>query len=862
MLLYFKRVFVFLLILSFAHLPLRTFAQEGRLVPRSFAPDQAEDEEDLNRELWEYVRKTPYEEMLRYVAAAQRASQAKMPTEEVLPNGWKLSPAGTQIEVGRLPYEAILYADHLVVLNNGYYTKEPQEISVINPATQRIVKTLKANSIFPSAQVGLDGDLYISGGYDQKVYRYNRQFELVREYPVQGFAGLLVALDSSHIALAYLATAKPTGEYTQGKLALLNTTSGSIERETVVGYFPYSLSLINNQLYLNLLGENRLLIYRRNFSEVKSLEVGAAPQAMCSDSRRLFIVNSNSDNLTVVDTRTNKIRKPINLHERGSRFGGAPTSCAADAKYLYVTMAGTNTVMMVDKNTGRTTGRIPVGWYPTKVVSDRQHLYVVNAKGIRTRRPNIEGPQPDPKKGGNQYVLTLLKGSVSVIPKNEFAQQRSRWASEVTSGAPSFQTGNAFLPPIKHIFYIIKENRTFDQVLGDLSRANGDPSLTIFGKDITPNHHRLAEEFVTLDSYFADGEISVLGHSFTTSGYASPFLEWLGNAAYSGRYKGYPFGTVPVVYSPAYLWDNLDQRNVSYRIYGEPYYLFTRTYRLILENFGRESELARKFYGQTMDLAAKTDRGKAFFQLARTYYGQAETVPSALKLLQNQEFTGALSRILVGDHSLVEALENNDKFRRAFAACLARYTFNYSPWDLKHSDLDRAAAWRDNFRRQLDSGSVPQFNYMWLPNDHTAGSDSSFLSPYQFVAQNDAALGFIVETISRSPIWRNSLILIEEDDAQNGPDHVDATRTIAFAIGPYVKRNAVINTRYDQLSMLRTIGLLFDLNSLNLNEMMAVPMTDVFTSHPDFRPYDKAEPSATLASDDRERYKGFINSSR
>ncbi|HYX41537.1 MAG TPA: hypothetical protein VE821_07560, partial [Pyrinomonadaceae bacterium] len=215
--------------------------------------DQAEDEEDLNRELWEYARRTPYTEVVRYVAAAQQRAQAARVAEAVLPNGWQLAPAGQQVAVGRLPYEAVPFAGRLVVLNTGYYTKEPQEISVVDTASGQVVKTIRPKpspspspgvpgSLFPSAQVSADGnDLYVSGGFDQKVYRLDRQFNVAREYNVGGFAAGLAALDAQHIAVLYLAAKDAQGSYISGRLALLNTVDGRVEREVDAGYFPYAV---------------------------------------------------------------------------------------------------------------------------------------------------------------------------------------------------------------------------------------------------------------------------------------------------------------------------------------------------------------------------------------------------------------------------------------------------------------------------------------------------------------------------------------------------------------------------------------------------------------------------------------------
>lgn len=847
------------------------FAQEKHSSPQTptqraqdFAPDQPEDEEDLNRELWEFAKRTPYEEMARYVAQAQARAQATAQTAEAtLPNNWRIAPAGAQVDVGRLPYEAIFFAGRVVVLNTGYYSKAPQQVSVVDPNSAQVVKTLPLASVFPGAQIGMDGDLYISGGYEGKLYRIDKQFNVAREYTLGGYAAGLAPVDATHIAIAYMVAKNTEGDYAAGKLVLLNTETGNIERETSVGYFPYTVRRANDKLYVSLLGENKLLVYNLRFNLIKAIAVGRTPQDICVDGNRLYVVNTGSDDLAVIDTRSDTVSNTIRLNRGNSRFGAQPTSCAADGNLLYVTLAGINAVAVIDKRSGRETGLVPTGWYPTKVLADDTRLFILSAKGIRARRPNPLGPQPVPDKGSSDYyVLTQLKGTLAILRKNELETNRIAWNKQAANSSPLYDARQGLHLPIKHIFYIIRENRTYDQVMGDLGRGNGDPSLTIFGQNVTPNGHALARSFVTLDNFYADGEISVLGHSFTTSGYASPFLEWLGNAAYSSRYKGYPFGTVPAVYSPAYIWDALDEKSVDYRIYGENYFLFTRVYRIIADTYGAESVIAKKFYARSMTLAAKTDRGKAFYQFAKNYYGRAGTIASASVLLNDKQFADGFSQILTGDASLALALRTNQTFRRRIAEFLYRYPFNYSSWDLSVSDFERASAWREDFNKQLQAGKVAQFSYLWLPNDHTAGTDTKILSPYQFVAQNDAALGRIIETISHSPVWRNSLIIVEEDDAQNGPDHVDATRTVALAISPYVKRNTVISDHYDQLSALRTIEMLLGLNSLNLNDRVAVPMFSIFTTRPDFTPYTITAPSSYLPEADRERNRSYESFNR
>ena len=839
--------------------------KKSRPATREMDFDEAGEEENLNRQLWEKIKKTRYENAVRHAARAQRGARPAL-SRVTLPNGWQIAPAGEQIEVGRLPMEAVAFAGYTVVLNTGYYNKEPQEISVVDPQTRAVVKILRAPGLFPSAVVGIDNDLYVSGGISQKIFRYDKNFQLVREYSLTGYAAGLTAVDADRIALVYLVTAKSdedfqNGDYQKGKLVILNTKTGKIERETETGYFPQNVRFLNNKFYVTVTGENKLQIFDARLNPLADLPVGQSPQNSCANGKMLYIVNANSDDLSLVDTATDRIVSTVSVAWQGSRFGSAPTSCVVENNRLYVTQANTNDVAIYDLKTNRLLGYIPTGFYPSKVLIQNNQMLIVSAKGVRARRPNVDGPQTIAESGGSQYVLNLLKGSLASIPQSQIQANLANWTRQVQNGTPLFDPHRGLKIPIRHIFYIVRENRTYDQVLGDLPRGNGDSFLTLFGRETTPNAHRISENYVTLDNFYADGEISVLGHSFTTSGYASPFLEWLGNNAYAGRYSGYPFGIVPATTSPTYLWDALDDKKISYKIYGENYYLYTRAYRILRETYGADGELTKKFYAEMMKNAARVDRGNIFYQFAKPFYGQADSADAAFNLLAQADFAALFSKFLYGDESFVKPLTENPNLRRRFAEYLSHYPANYRSWDLNVSDLERAAVWKTDFERQLKSGDVAQLNYLWLPNDHTGGTGKKYLPPDQLVAQNDAALGFIIETISHSPIWKDSLILVTEDDAQNGPDHVDATRTVGLAASPFVKRNAVVSSRYDQLSLLRTIELTLGLPPLNLNDALAVPMFDIFTARPDFRPFEAAAPSAHLSADDRRLYQNLQTAS-
>ncbi|HUO57455.1 MAG TPA: hypothetical protein VMV05_04690, partial [bacterium] len=479
--------------------------------------------------------------------------------------------------------------------------------------------------------------------------------------------------------------------------------------------------------------------------------------------------------------------------------------------------------------------------------------------------------QPTKKREEPGYVLTLLNGTLGTIPLSDLDANLADWTKAVTAASPLFDPAQGFHLPIKHIFYIVKENRTYDQVLGDLPRGNTDKSLCIFGQEVTPNHHRLAEDFVNVDNFYVDGEISVLGHSYTTSGYASPFLEWLGMDDYSGRLGAkdsknprknedfWPFGTVPFTFSPSYLWDAMDAKGVDYRIYGEDYFFFCKPYRILTDKFGESSPMARKCYDRFMELSKDKVRDTAFQDLMKPHAGRNFTREDCGKLLGDADFLSKFSAFYVGDDSLADAITTDPAFKDQWVGYLYHCSFDFLGWDLAYSDLKRVAVWQDDFQRQVARGNVLPLHYIWLPNDHTAGLDEKSLNPNQLVAQNDAAVGAILDTIAKSPVWKDSLVMVIEDDSQNGPDHVDAMRSFCLAAGPCVKRGGVVvSDLYDQLGLLRTMEMLLGLDPLNLNDGLAAPLFSLFTDKADPTPYRLPEPSRFLVKDDQELYKWLL----
>ena len=834
-------------------------------------PDEPEEMEDLTREVWKFARGKGYDRAVRRANASAARFAAQTPQLR-LPTGWVLAPAGAQVELGRMPYEAVSFGGRVVVFNNGYYLQglEDPEISIVDVAGPRVTRTLRVASLYPSAVASPNGNLYVSGGSSDSVFQIDRQFQVTRAFDVGAYAGPVAAVDADRIAVALLTVPDSAGASGPGKVAILNVTTGRIESTVNAGFFPSSMRLIGRTLYLSLVGEHKLLAYDVSGGQPRlrrTIATGRAPQSLCADDARVYVVNSGSDDVSAVSLTSDSVVATYRVRFPGpqgatARFGGAPTSCAVSKGKLYVSAAGLNAVAVFDLGSpASATGIEPVGffptaWYPTKVLADSGRLVVLSAKGIRARRPNPQGPQAiaDTRTSGPDYVLTLLRGSIAVLPDSVIPGQLAAWTTQVAQGTPLYSAGDGLRVPVRHVFYIVRENRSWDQVMGDLGRGEADSSLTLFGERFTPVAHQIARDFVALDHFYADGEISVLGHSFTTSGYASPFLEWLGNTTYAARYRGYPFGTVPGAYSPTYLWDALETKNVSYRIYGEPYYLFTRMYRLITERFGADHALAKRFYAHSMALADSVDRGTRFTALATPFMGRATNRTDALKLLADPKFSAGLSMLFTGDNSLTRAIGSDATFKTGVADFLTHYALGYPTWNLAYSDLGRAAIWRRDFDAAVRENRVPAFSYLWLPNDHTAGVNPSFLNPYQLVAQNDAALGEIVRAISSSPIWNESLIIVMEDDAQNGPDHVDATREVALLIGPSVKRGVVVSDRFDQLSALRTAELILGLDPMNLGDAVAAPMFSAFSTTPDAKPFTPVAPSSYLVPEDKARF--------
>ena len=515
------------------------------------------------------------------------------------------------------------------------------------------------------------------------------------------------------------------------------------------------------------------------------------------DAKRLFVANANENTVTVLDTATGRAQETLwaTLFPQ-SPPGATPNSVALspDEKTLYVANANINAVAVfdvTDPGHGRSLGFIPTGWYPTsvRVTPDGRQLLILNGKG-NTAMANPEGPQPQAgrtKKDGSQYIAQLYKGSLSIVdlPADaDFTAQLSTWTTTVLQCTPLRPDASVAVPPppgspvpgrvgeaspIKHCIYIIKENRTYDQVFGDIPQGNGDPQLCLFPERVTPNLHRIATQFVLLDNFYADAEVSASGHEWSMGAIANDFVEktWPLNYGHKKTKFPYPAEGVFAIASPknGYLWDRAAEAGVTYRSYGE--------------------------------------------------FVQSPTVPG---------------------HPATTKLKN--------------LVGHFDPWfpgfGLDCPDARRADHFISELKRFASEGEMPRLQIVRLPDDHTHGTTPGQLTPTSYVADNDAAVGRVVEAVSHSIFWTNTAIFIIEDDAQNGPDHVDAHRTEALVVSPYTRRGVVDSTLYSTTSMLRTMELILGLQPMTQFDAAAAPMFNSFQEQPDATPYVAVPPNVSV----------------
>jgi DNA-binding beta-propeller fold protein YncE len=720
----------------------------------------------------------------------------------LLPNQWSLRPAGRQIPLGDFPVNIALHPDGhwLAALHAGY---SEHEIVVVDLQRRHTTSRVCIDQAFYGLCFSPDGrQLFASGGefgvvhayeFDDGLLSHHRALAVKR--PDDKFVTGGVAVDAKGEHLFAVGT---WGD--QVVIVPLAHPEAHVTVELDNDSFPYACTpeASGKRLFVSLWNKAVVAVIDLTQHKVVATwptEKHPTEMALSADGKTMYVACSNSTEVSVLDAEHGRARQTIHCAlYPGAPSGNTPSSLCLtpDGQMLFVANSDANNLAVfnvADPGRAQPLGFIPTGWYPTAVrynAADRR-LYVTNGKGTMSLA-NPQGPNPllPRNQTVRQYIGSLMRGTLSVIdlPRPRQMAALSHQAYQCSplradQGVTAQASADNPIPakvgaasPIKHVIYIIKENRTYDQVLGDMREGNGDSHLCIFPEKITPNHHALARQFVLLDNFYVDGEVSADGHQWSMGAYATDFVEKLWPLTYRGSptktLDTYPSeGNFDSIARPAggYIWDRCAEAGVSYRSYGE----FVRS-------------------------------------------GLTSKSPSK---------------------ALVKALEGH-------------FDPEFRGFDLSYPDQKRADRFIEELKRFERDGDLPRFIVLRLPNDHTAGARLGAPTPTAYVADNDLALGRVVEAVSRSKFWKETALFVVEDDAQNGSDHVDAHRTVALVISPYTKHVVVDSSLYSTTSMLRTMELILGLKPMSQFDAAARPMYASFQAKPDLRPYEHRVPDTNL----------------
>ncbi len=734
---------------------------------------------------------------LLFGCIAQR--QAPLPLQTyILPNGWQLTPAGKSVQLGDLPLNMAVSPDEklLAITNNGQST---QSVQLFDLENQTLLDTRVVDKSWYGLKFSPDGSrLYASGGNDNMILVFSTG------------GNKLAYIDSIVLGPKMKPLISPSGmdidpvtntlfvvTKENNVLYRINLSTKAIMTTTWLPGEAYAvlLSPDRQKLFISCWGCDKVMVMNPDFGNlIGEIPVGDNPNEMTitRDGRRLFVANANDNSVSVIDVGNFRVMETLNAALFPDAPSGSTTNGLAlseNDEILYIANADNNCLAVFDIekwNESQSEGFIPTGWYPTNVKVVKGNIYVTNGKGFRSY-PNPNGPSPyksgqrvlhhqgDPNKpAGVEYIGGLLWGDLSIIAEPE-DKALAAYSEQVYKNTPyskekellaEGEPGNP-IPmkvgdpsPIKYVFYIIKENRTYDQVLSDIPGGKGDTSLLLFGEEITPNQHNLARQFVLLDNFYVDAEVSADGHNWTMGAYANDFVEKTWPTSYGGRGGGYPGEGANKLGNnrDGFLWDHAHRSGVSFRTYGE-----------------------------------FVNNGKG-------------TLP------------------VLDGHVDVD----------------------FPGYDLSISDTFRFRKWQHDFDSLVAAGKLPQLSTVRFGNDHTEGLRLGRPTPNAHVADNDLAVGMFLEHLSQSPVWKESVVLIVEDDAQNGADHVDAHRSTAYLAGPYVKRNFIDHTMYTTSGFLRTIELILGMPPMTQYDAAAMPLWRSFTATPDFSTFRHVIPNVDL----------------
>jgi DNA-binding beta-propeller fold protein YncE len=702
-----------------------------------------------------------------------------------LPNGWSLTPVGRSLDLDDLPLNLVVSPSkkYLAVTNNGQST---QSITLIDAESEKVLDTaMVAKSYLGLAFSQDEKTVYASGGNDNKILVFkieNQQLVpaepilLGKPWPVKISPTGISVDDAQH--KIYVVTKEDSALY------ICDSRTKKTISKLNLGAAAYTCLLSNDkkELYVSLWGGSRMVIVNTETQKIAAeIATNKNPNdlLLTKDGKFLYVANGNDNTVALIDLAKRQVAETLTT----SLFPDAPVgttpnglALSEDEKTLYIANADNNCLAVFDvetKGRSRSVGFIPTGWYPTAVKTIGAKIFVTNGKGFSSKanpkgpNPNLSkvpqqiGPNPQAYTGREQYIGGLFKGTLSIIdaPSSPVLSAYSRLVyanTPYTKNKELNAEGEAGNPipmkvgdksPIKYVFYIIKENRTYDQILGDMKEGNGDASLCLFPEKVTPNQHALAREFVLLDNFYVDAEVSADGHNWSSAAYANDYVEKNWVTSYGGRGGTYDYEGQKEIAHPrdGFIWDHALRAGLTFRSYGW-----------------------------------FADEGKAN----------------------------------------IKTLEGH-------------YCPTFKGYNLGYMDIDREAAWEKDFDELVAAGQLPRLNTLRFGNDHTSGASVGKPTPFAAVADNDLAVGRFVEHLSKSKVWNESVVFILEDDAQNGPDHVDAHRSIAFVAGGFVKRGFVDHTMYSTSGMLRTMELILGIKPMSQYDAAATPMWRCFNNKPD-----------------------------
>jgi YVTN family beta-propeller protein len=720
-----------------------------------------------------------------------------------LPTGVRLDPAGVSYNLGSMPLALALSPekDRIVVLLNGW---REQGIQVVERGSGRVLQAVALPAVFLGIAFSPDGrSLYVSGGDQDVIYRFDWRDgvatladSIVLAVKQKGKGGTRYP---AGIALSPDGRTLYAAENLADSLAVVDIASRRVVQRLATERYPYGVVVgSDGTVYASAWGGWTLSIFPARagsgLEQGTRVRVGRHPSALALNpsGSRLFVASGSTDMISVLDTRTKSVIATLNdANPAGTGEGSTPNALvvSADGARLFVAEADNNAVGVFDLSPATAgssaaagndalSGRIPVGWYPSAVAVDGADLFVTNGKGRGTGANPGRG-QPAHPMARQDYTLGQINGTLTVIPAAKASTPELEAFSQRVASANGWNVARRDdkYPPFEHVIYIIKENRTYDQVLGDLPQADGDTSLVFFPRPVSPNHHALAERFGIFDRFFVNAEVSADGHNWSTAAYATDYTQKTTPQNYSGRGRSYDYqgtnrGKIPeddaAEPSSGYLWNLADRAGITYRNYGE-------------------------------------------------FVDEPEEPPGA----------------------------KTPSYVATKAALVGHTNTEYSGFNLRIPDQTRADIWLKEFQEFVQAGNLPALEIVLLPNDHTSGASADRPTPRAYMADNDLALGRIIEALTKSPFWKNTVVFVVEDDAQDGPDHVDSHRSPLLVVSPYT-RGKVFHRFANTTDVLATIEEILGLGRLSPFDHYGRPLREIWETTPDLTPYVALKPSVPL----------------